>query len=1174
MPLKIYFSNRLEHLTQLLEAQAHDPDAFTNVFDPLRIIAPTTAMQRYLVRAMADQQGICANVQFDFLAQWLWQQLALYLPERRTQAPYDAHQLVWRIFTILGDAQWPTQFPRLAAYLQQADARMRYDLAKQITSHFEQYLTYRPDWLDLWSEGSVVEFATENANADQAWQAALWQTVCAAMGTQTGNPLPALQAAMAATVAKQADEAGEAGEAEEAVPVGPLPTTHIFAPPTLAPLHLALLQQLATQHNIVLYLLNPCQEYWFDVVNQRRLAYLSRHAKPGREPQALYHEEGNRLLAGWGQQTQASLRLLLERSDDALVDDAEFHPNPAPHLLAALQNAVLELRDLAPCSHALAPTDRSIEVHVCHSLGREIEVLQTRLLALFADRDAPGGPPAPHEVVVVTPDIDAAAPLIEAIFGTAPRALHIPYTISGRARLDVNAPARALLDLLALIDSRCTVTDLFGLLQQPPVARRFGLDDDALSRIRGWLEVAGAHWGLNGAHRANFDLPADPRHTLADALARLLAGYATPIHIDQPFDGILPAVDIEGTQAHALGALATFLQQIQTLQQRASKPLQPTEWTALLASTLAQFLQPSNAALEDLRALHNTIEKLERQLLQAEVQSPLSLELVRVALTDLLEDPARGGVPTGMVTFTSMNSLRNIPYRVVCILGLNDGAFPGQSAATEFDLMAQQPRPGDRQRRLEERNAFLDLLLCARDAVHLSYVGRSVRDNSVMPPSVVVAELLEYLLPVIAEAPAATSLEAPPAGEPPRPNSQALAMARQRLVVEHPLQPFSEVAFRSDSDVRVRSFHAEYALALENNRRANRDPANFGASTNPLISAIDTNAAVDPPDGDDEDTELASRPAPGPVFFNATLPVPDTAWRTVSMDQLLRFLVHPRRYLLERRLGLELPRSVTELEDDEPLLPENRHRRWLAERVLPRLLSHPAPNSPDAIQAARALALAGTELPSGALGEAFLDRELLQLGYFAEQVGQLNATPVACDHSLQQTFDWGDGPWNFSATVAGVRPSGLVHWRYDEMKPRDVLAVWLQHLVLSCAKPPGVLAESVLLTREGQAFFRPTDNPQALLQKLLQLYAEGLQKPSYFFPKSAWAYLTKGEQRNAALAEWQESRQNRFAESADAANQLALRGLADPLFSSAGFTQFEDCARTVYAPLLAHLIRS
>ena len=1144
MPLKIYFSNRLENLTQLLEAETSVPDAFTSVFEPLRIIAPTTAMQRYVVRAMADQQGICANVQFDFLAQWLWQQLALYLPERRTQAPYDANQLVWRIFTLLGDAQWPAQYPRLAAYLERADARMRYDLAKQITSHFEQYLTYRPDWLDLWSEGSVVAFATENANADQAWQAALWQTVCSAMGTQTGNPLPALQAAMAANRSNQSPDPGASTQ-----------TTHIFAPPTLAPLHLALLQQLATQQNIVLYMLNPCQEYWFEVVNQRRLAYLSRQAKPGRDAHALYHEEGNRLLAGWGQQTQASLRLLLERSDDAVVDDAEFHPNPAPHLLAAFQNAVLELRDLAPCSHALAPTDRSIEVHVCHSLGREIEVLQSRLLALFADREAPGGPYAPHEVVVVTPDIDAAAPLIEAIFGTAPRALHIPYTISGRARLDVNAPARALLDLLALIDSRCTVTDLFGLLQQPPVARRFGLDDDALSRIRSWLETAGAHWGLSAAHRATFDVPGETRHTLADALARLMAGYAIPSHIDQPFDGILPAVDSEGTQARALGALATFLNQLQALHQRASPPLQPTEWTALLASTLAQFLQPSNAELEDLRALHSTIEKLERQLVQAEVQTPLSLELIRVALTDLLEDPARGGVPTGMVTFTSMNSLRNIPYRMVCILGLNDGAFPGQSPATEFDLMAQQPRPGDRQRRLEERNAFLDLLLCARDAVYLSYVGRSVRDNSVMPPSVLVAELLEYVLPVIAESP-----------------DNGLAAARQRLVVEHPLQPFSEVAFRNDSDLRLRSFHAEYALALENNRRAARDTA--ASDTSDTSDRVNDAANFEnQTDNEDEDTEFASRPVPGPVFFNADLPIPDAAWRTVSIEQLLRFLTHPARYLLERRLGLELPRSVTELEDDEPLLPENRHRRWLAERLLPRLLSHHAPNSSDALEEARALALAGTELPSGALGEAFLDRELLQLGYFADQVVQLQATPVVGAHSLQQPCDWGDGPWNFSATVADVRSSGLVHWRYDDLKPRDLLAVWLQHLVLSCATPHGVQAESVLLTREGQAVFRPAENPQAILQTLTQIYAEGLQKPSYFFPKSGWAYLTNGEQRSAALAEWQESRQNRFAESADAANQLALRGLDDPLFSSAGFAEFERCARAVYAPLLAHLIR-
>ena len=126
------------------------------------------------------------------------------------------------------------------------------------------------------------------------------------------------------------------------------------------------------------------------------------------------------------------------------------------------------------------------------------------------------------------------------------------------------------------------------------------------------------------------------------------------------------------------------------------------------------------------------------------MSEPLPVDVVRTALQALLDDPTRGGMPGGAVTFAAMASLRNLPYRVVCAIGLNDGAFPSTQRPSEFDLMARDPRRGDRQRRIDERNVFLDLLLAARERLYLSYTGRSVRDNSPLPPSVLVAELLDY----------------------------------------------------------------------------------------------------------------------------------------------------------------------------------------------------------------------------------------------------------------------------------------------------------------------------------------------------------------------------------------------------------------------------------------------
>ena len=186
---------------------------------------------------------------------------------------------------------------------------------------------------------------------------------------------------------------------------------HVFCLPTTPPLYLDILRRLAQWIDLRLYVLNPCREYWFEAVDARRLSYLAAKCR------ADHHEVGNRLLAAWGQQTQAHIDLLLQDDSAAVVDDADFAPSEGDTLLAQLQNAILDMTDLARGSVALADGDRSVEVHVCHSLTRELEVLQDQLLALFAGPD----PPRPSDILVVMPDLEAAAPLIDAVFGNAPK---------------------------------------------------------------------------------------------------------------------------------------------------------------------------------------------------------------------------------------------------------------------------------------------------------------------------------------------------------------------------------------------------------------------------------------------------------------------------------------------------------------------------------------------------------------------------------------------------------------------------------------------------------------------------------------------------------------------------------------------------------------------------------
>ena len=1110
--LQLHFANRFETLADQFVRRLGEQPADRSPFEADEVVVPSAAITRRLIIELARRQGVCANVRFSYLAQWLWRQTERLLPDWPESARFDAEVFAWRILALFEDASWSATQPRLSAWLASADAVMRHELAQRVAGLFEQYLVYRPEWLEAWIRHETVRLpgADEGAALDQQWQAALWRRLAEQTGSNGRHPILALLDLL------DVQGINLAGMAQ--VPA----SAHVFCLPTMPPVHLELLQRLGRHIDLHVYVLNPCREFWFDVVEPRRLAWLAARGEAG------HHELGNRLLAAWGQQTKSALGLLVDAAGEGVVEDAQFEAAGAASVLGALQDAVLEMAELAPGSLAPLAGDRSVEVHVCHSLTRELEVLHDRLLALMAGAN----PPQPGDILVVTPDLDAAAPLIDAVFGTAPRERHLPYTISGRARAQVNAPARALLDALALVASRFAVNDVFGLLQLPVVARRFGLAEDDLDQIRDWLVAAGIHWALDAEHRGGFDVPAQARHSFADGLDRLFLGYALPTHLGTPFQGRLPAGDAEGSGALTLGAFWRFVDALKTLRGRVAAPRPAAEWPAILGDALRAFVAPADADLEDLREADEEIAKLAEQWRRSQLATPLAFDVVRAALEQRFDDPARGGVPTGMITFAAMSSLRNVPFRVICAIGLDDGAFPTTARPAEFDLMNLAPRRGDRQRRFDERNVFLDLLLAARERVHLSYAGRSVRDNSPRPASVLVAELLETLIPALAHAPASAA---------------SRAQARRALVVEHPLQPFAAQAFDvAAADQRVRSFQAEYAQALRQSLAA---PVGVAA----------------PAHEDDWESENDAAPASAAPFIAGPLPPLDEGWRDVPLARLAAFLRNPCRFLLEQRLGIALAREEEPLQDDEPFVPDNSGRAPLIQLLLPALLEGLPP------EAARTLALAGTAVPAGGFGQRFLERELNGLRDFADQVREHTRQPALPPNGVELTFDIDGDAWRLHGMFADLRPRGLLRHRYAKQSPLDYLDAWLPHLLLCAGAPAGVLPVTTGIARDGRFFLTECDDPRARLETLVRLYAQGLREPLAFFPRAAWEWLHGDRQGPAkAVAAFRPGGFNEYAEGRDAGYRLALRGRPDP-FAPEVVEAFYANARAVFEPLIACL---
>ncbi|MBO0613248.1 exodeoxyribonuclease V subunit gamma [Thiothrix fructosivorans] len=736
--LYLHHSNHLEQLaSQFAELQRHEPLA------PLQteqVVVQNSGMGRWLSLQTAGYNGIVANIRYLFPAEMTWELLRMALggavPEKDPCAPAVMR---WRLLDIF--LQEPEAWPELARYLD-GGATAAWQLAAQITKVFDQYLFFRPDWIREWEQ---CKGATDD------WQARLWWRVAGAQQLPHWVRLQDNFAAALGTIDRDK-----------------LPSRLcFFSVPVLSPGYVQLLGKVAEYIDIHIYLMNPCAEYWGDIETEKR----KRKQKVDVQD---YFNVGNPLLASWGRQGRDFLDLLIDAN--ALDDDAQFYEPDEITLLGRVQADMLHLRmpELLP-----SPLDSSIAFHACHSPMREVEVLYDQLLALFAAN--PDVTPA--DVVVMTPDIDTYAPYLDAVFSSAVHPL--PFSIADRSPGYTQSITNLCEHLLAIPQGRCDVESILTLLEFEEVRTRLGVDEAQVMQCRAWIRAVNIRWGSDAEMRPELGGANTPEHTWRYGLDRLLLGYAMPG--DELFGGILPWNEIEGSQAEVLGRLQQVLDAVFELATWAQQQQTVSEWNRRFRYLLDAVVGED----APLQAVWQALDTLEKTLTQAEFTQPLAWAIYQSALLELLDKRSESDGFLGRgITCCALMPMRTVPFRFVALIGMNDGIYPRRDARASFDRMGQAIKRGDRLKRDEDRYLFLESILSARDWLYISYIGQSPHDNSELPPSVLVSELLDYV-------------------------ERCVPDSRQTLLTKHPLQAFSRKYLRGENGLFTYNQYVEQGSAAQ-----------------------------------------------------------------------------------------------------------------------------------------------------------------------------------------------------------------------------------------------------------------------------------------------------------------------------------------------------------------------
>ncbi|MDN5940050.1 MAG: exodeoxyribonuclease V subunit gamma, partial [Salinisphaera sp.] len=555
---------------------------------------------------------------------------------------------------------------------------------------------------------------------------------------------------------------------------------------------------------------NPSAEYWGDVAAQRLPLILpDDDSAVATLPGEAGIEAGHPLLGALGRTARDTLRLLYSDEFAGMVEPElgepiAYHRPGRTTLLHCMQTDLADLECSTPPQRADEP-DTSLEIHACHSPLREVQVLQDQLLARLAADDqrvaageiVSNARLAPRDIIVMMPDVAAYAPAIEAVFGSAPADRYLPFGLADRARSAAHPIVSCVDKLLDLPLSRWQASELLDLLAVPAVMRRFSITAGELDRITDWVWAAGIRWGRDVRHREQMHAGAFEQNSWRFGLDRLLLGVALADD-ETLIDGVAPWSDLEGGATAALGKLWQFERCLAGAADALAEPATPGQWQTRLNALVDALIAPAadspeeeQRAVDDLRQVFARFETAETRTGEIPLSEDraISWEAVRDFLRAALNSPSeRQPFLAGGITFCGMVPLRAVPFRVVCLLGMNDGVFPRQDTNRGFNVMFQQPRLGDRNTRDDDRLLFLQALTAARDGFYVSYIGQDVRSGEALAPSPIVGETLEFIRRHYFR-------------------DWCTKVFRRRLIHEQPMQPFSVRYFSgNEPDPRVFTF--------------------------------------------------------------------------------------------------------------------------------------------------------------------------------------------------------------------------------------------------------------------------------------------------------------------------------------------------------------------------------
>jgi exodeoxyribonuclease V gamma subunit len=747
MSLELKVSNSLESLVNDLARQLRGVSG--NVFLPQYIVTQTEGMNIWLKQQLALQLGIVANVDFKKPNDLIFKVYQLLGGVYKNTLSRES--LVWFLYELMGQRDFISRYPRQAAYFNVAGPEKdlkRMGLAEKMADIFDQYQIYRPELIRDWNR-----FEESTRNID--WQAFLW--IKAKRLSSVELPDKTFVSEFILEHLKNPDDTKKLKRT--------LPAVYLFGLSIITRYHMDILSEIAKVVDVHFYLVNPAPDiYWIDDKNQRDVAIWRRRGVAHTETQLI----GNSLLTSWGKVLQNTFRLMFKNEELInnynTIDTKEPEPRS---LLHKIQGDIFN--NLTDDRYVLTEADlRDGSLTICsnYTIANEVETLYQYLVRLV---DYYNAEISPRDILVMVSDIDSYAPYIKAVFDNAPYKFR--FKIADVSLTQGSNIYSTLQQILELNEQNFTSEAVMQLLDSAYIRKRFRIAD--VDKLRSFVGEANIRFGMEGRRE-------DETYLVSwnHGLKRMMYGLSLHggLEYSDGSETFYPMDMAEGSEAWEVVRFCHFVEVLMSSIILRRRDRSIGDWVRYVEDVVNNLIfLPEDEANEDYATL---IEKLSKyNELNELMEESVAYEIFSYNIIASLEADSRSSLfINDGITFCSLIPMRSIPFKVVAMLGLDNDNFPRKEKMVNFNLIQQKHELGDRNIKDNDKHLFLETVLSAKEYLFISYIGKSVSDNTDKPASILVDELIDYIASGVKE-----DID-----------------VRRTLVVQQPLHSFSKRYNQSD----------------------------------------------------------------------------------------------------------------------------------------------------------------------------------------------------------------------------------------------------------------------------------------------------------------------------------------------------------------------------------------